>query len=87
MASSLNPELTRDLLAKLRASNLAFVSDYPGESGARQPVHTVYGGAHLFKGDTAKKMGAIALKSLDEYFPDDVVFGHTFGLGAHASIV
>ena len=27
----------------------------------RQPVHVVYGGAHLFKPDVAKKLGGIAL--------------------------
>ena len=31
----------------------------------RQPVHTVYGGAHLFRRDTARKLGAIALRSLE----------------------
>jgi citrate lyase beta subunit len=36
----------------------------------RQPVHTVYGGAHLFTPDTTAKLGAIALKSLREHAPD-----------------
>ena len=36
----------------------------------RQPVHTVYGGAHLFAPDTAAKLGAIALRMLREYAPD-----------------
>jgi len=30
----------------------------------RQPVHTVYGGAHLFKPDIAARFGAIALETL-----------------------
>ena len=33
----------------LAEANRAFAAQYPGESGARQPVHTVYGGAHLFR--------------------------------------
>jgi citrate lyase beta subunit len=37
---------------------------------ARQPVHTVYGGAHLFASDTIAKLGAIALRTLREYAPD-----------------
>jgi citrate lyase beta subunit len=37
---------------------------------SRQPVHTVYGGAHLFAPDTATKLGAIALRTLREYAPD-----------------
>ena len=36
----------------------------------RQPVHTVYGGAHLFSPDTPAKLGAIALKTLREHAPD-----------------
>ncbi len=36
----------------------------------RQPVHTVYGGAHLFAPDTPSKLGAIALKALREHAPD-----------------
>jgi len=37
---------------------------------ARQPVHTVYGGAHLFAPDTPAKLGAIALRALRDYAPD-----------------
>ncbi|MCK4872684.1 MAG: hypothetical protein KAS72_08165 [Phycisphaerales bacterium] len=33
----------------------------------RQPVHTVYGGAHLFHADTVAKLGAIALRSFNTY--------------------
>lgn len=34
-------------------------------NGRRQPVHTVYGGAHLFQSDTARKLGTIALRVLE----------------------
>lgn len=37
---------------------------------ARQPVHTVYGGANLFKAGTAQKFGALALGALATYAPD-----------------
>ncbi len=53
---------------------------YPGDSGARQPVHTVYGGAHLFKAETAKKLGDLALRSMDTYAPDATTFGEAIGL-------
>ena len=43
---------------------------YPGESGRRQPVHTVYGGAHLFKSDTAVRLGQLAVRSFEAYAPD-----------------
>lgn len=41
---------------------------------SRQPVHVVYGGAHLFKADTISKLGVIALKSLETYAPNFVEF-------------
>jgi citrate lyase beta subunit len=58
------------VLAALRKTNAQVAADYPGESGDRQPVHTVYGGAHLFKADSAARIGAVALATLDEYAPD-----------------
>jgi len=53
---------------------------YPGETSERQPAHTVYGGAHLFRSDTARKMGSAARSILDEYAPDAVTLDRTFGL-------
>ena len=62
--------LRRPLSIACGAANLEFTERYPGESGRRQPVHTVYGGAHLFKADTAARLGALALRALEEYAPD-----------------
>src|SRR5881394_3187227 len=56
--------------AALSDANKAFMRHYPGESNRRQAVHTVYGGAHLFKADSPQKLGAVALRSLQEYAPD-----------------
>ena len=56
-----------EILAPLRKANLVTAEQYPVESGARQPVHTVYGGAHLFRSDLSQKLGKLALKSLDIY--------------------
>lgn len=58
-----------------------FEHRYPGERADRQPVHTVYGGAHLFKADSARKLGELALRSLDEYAPDAEAFARAIGLG------
>lgn len=58
------------LLDRLHAVNREFARHYPGESSARQPVHTVYGGAQIFKADTAAKLGATARAALKEYAPD-----------------
>jgi len=53
---------------------------FPGESDQRQPVHTVYGGAHLFKSDTAPKLGTLALRVLNEHAPDAAAFAAAIGL-------
>jgi citrate lyase beta subunit len=67
-------------LGPLDKANVRTASQYPGESPARQPVHTVYGGAHLFKADAASKLGAIALKALQDHAPDAVTLAAAFGL-------
>jgi citrate lyase beta subunit len=43
-------------------------------------VHTVYGGAHLFKSDTTQKLGALALRSLDDFAPDAATLGDAIGI-------
>jgi hypothetical protein len=45
-------------------------------------VHTVYGGAHLFKADTASKLGAVALATLREYAPDAAALARVLELPA-----
>lgn len=66
--------------AKIDPALAKFMARFPGDSGARQPVHTVYGGAHLFKSDTTQKLGAMALRSLDEYAPDAAALGNAIDL-------
>ena len=39
----------KPILGPLRRLNAGMVRAYPGEPEGRQPVHTVYGGAHLFR--------------------------------------
>ena len=62
----------------LAAANNAFLKYYPGESNRRQPAHTVYGGGHLFKADSAAKLGVVASRTLDEYAPDAITFAKAF---------
>ena len=69
------------ILQKLRRTNDRVARSFPGETGDRQPVHTVYGGAHLFKSDSAPKLGALALRALDEYAPDGQALARAVGLG------
>src|SRR5207248_8484957 len=68
--SSFDQNDTADIVAALSKANTAFMRRYPGESNRRQAVHTVYGGAHLYKVDSPKKLGAVALRSLEEQAPD-----------------
>jgi hypothetical protein len=56
------------------------VNTPPAERSERQPVHTVYGGAHLFTADTTAKLGAIALRTLREYAPDSDALSAVLGL-------
>ena len=55
--AELNP-----VLARLEQANKAYSAIYPGESGDRQPVHTVYGGAQLFVADRTVRLGNTARK-------------------------
>lgn len=74
MTTSLTPDATREIFLRLQEANAAFASVYPGERATRQPVHTVYGGAHLFQAGSAQKLGALAIRSLEEYAPDARTF-------------
>lgn len=68
------------LLNELKTANLEFQQKYPGDKPDRQPVHTVYGGANLFKSDTTVKMGEVALRNLQTYAPDFVTLAKTLQL-------
>lgn len=69
------------LFNKLRKANNQFQKTYPGDKPDRQAVHTVYGGANLFKYNSAETLGSRALEAFKTYAPDFVTFGKIFGLG------
>ena len=50
------------------------------ESGQRQPVHTVYGGAQLFRSFTAQRLGELALAAMAEHAPTGAEFARGLGL-------
>ena len=70
----------QEITQGLQSTLAAFASRYPGESASRQPVHTVYGGAHLFKSDTAPRLGMLAVRSFETYAPDAETFAHALEL-------
>ena len=78
--TSLSPNEVEKISEPLREANQAFMRRYPGESDRRQAVHTVYGGAHLFKADSAQRLGAVALRSLEEYAPDAASLAEALGI-------
>ena len=67
MEPSIDNDQIQKLLAPLRLANAKTAEQYPVETGKRQPVHTVYGGAHLFTADLAAKLGKVALANLERY--------------------
>jgi citrate lyase beta subunit len=80
MKFSINDASRLSLLDELGKANQAFQQIYPGDKPDRQPVHTVYGGANLFKSDTCIKMGEIALRNLQTYAPNFVVLAKVLKL-------
>ena len=57
---------------------------FPGLEGysstLSQPIHTVYGGAQLWKSNTAKKIGGLALKHFLHYAPSADAFSQSLNL-------
>jgi citrate lyase beta subunit len=78
--TTLDPKNFKAAFTALGKQNLLHMKRYPGDSFARQPVHTVYGGAHLFKSDTAKKLGELSLRALARYGADASTFSRAVGM-------
>ena len=86
MTTSLDHSALADAAAALREANLAFASSHPGEGPGRQPVHTVYGGAQLFKSDSVPKLGSIALRAMDQYASTPQALGAALGISDHPAL-
>ena len=80
MNTSLDQNDFITLTANLIQHNQEVDLMYPGDSADRQPVQTVYGGAHLFKSDTAQKLSNLSLKFLQEYAPDETSFSSALNI-------
>lgn len=74
------------ILDTLGKANKAFQQVYPGDRPDRQPVHTVYGGADLFRADSAEKMAKAALKTLLDNAPDFVEFARALEMPGHEKL-
>jgi len=80
MSISIPAEKKEQLFSKLKEANTTFQQIYPGDRSDRQPVHTLYGGANLFKHDSAAYLGERALEIFETYAPNHEVFGKVFGM-------
>jgi citrate lyase beta subunit len=82
--SAVRPTLSADALAgalaRLDAAAARLADHYPGEPGRRQPVHTVYGGGHLFRANTAERLGELARRALKEFAPDPASLARATGM-------
>lgn len=70
----------RHIVDSLRSVNEEISRIYPGDSPARQPVHTVYGGAQIFNAETALKLGVVALATFRKYAPTPSAFASALKL-------
>jgi citrate lyase beta subunit len=84
---SLSPEIVSEACAPIAVAAAAFARRYPGEAAVRRPVHTVYGGAHLFRADLAQKLGAAAIASIGTYAPNAMTFALALGLPGAESLL
>ena len=80
MNLSITEDKKSSIFKALQTANQAFNKIYRGDREDRQPIHTVYGGANLFKSNTTQSLGKVALKSLLNYAPNFVEFGKAFHL-------
>lgn len=88
MTTTLGASDMNSLLDTLAAENRASDALFQGEVTGRAPVHVVYGGAQLFKCDTARKLGDLARKALAAHAPDAKTFAEILGFSpAYADAV
>jgi citrate lyase beta subunit len=86
MKRTLTSESLQEISLRLEQAHKALLRRYPGPPSGRQPIHVAYGGAHLFRSGTAKRLGELALKSLDEYAPNFATFAKAIGLAGANSL-
>ena len=86
MKRTLPSKSLEEIRARLEQAHNSLLRRYPGLAGERQPVHVVYGGAHLFRSGIARRLGELALKSLDEYGQNFAAFAKVVGLPGAGSL-
>lgn len=72
-------------LDALSSANRRFNAVYVGDRATRQPVHTVYGGAQLYKAETTQRLGELALASFKAFAPTPLELAAGVGFGSSAA--
>jgi len=80
MKTTLSNEDLSEITGRLVSANADFSKRFPGESGRRQALHTVYGGAHLFKANSAERLGGAAIRTLEAFAEDADEFASAIGV-------
>ena len=79
---SIQQNTLQTIFKDLAVANKKFVRHYPGDGERQQPVHTLYGGAQLYKAGATQKIGELALKAFNNYAPDTHVLDTAKGTPA-----
>src|SRR5688572_13058143 len=87
MPRSLSPRDLAGIGARLKPANKKLAAACPGDFAGRQPVHTFYSGAHLFKSDSPRALGAAALAALDEFAPTPASFAKALGIPREEAVL
>jgi citrate lyase beta subunit len=82
MADGLDGAFLDELDQRLAGADRALAEQFPGDPGARQPVHTVYVPADKFGADTAAEWGRAALAALDADGADVGALADVLGIPA-----
>jgi citrate lyase beta subunit len=82
---SLDAGAYQRLDAALADVDAELLAAYPGDSGARQPVHTVYVPADRFTAGLPAEWGALALTALDQHLPDAPALADLLGVDEHVA--
>jgi citrate lyase beta subunit len=77
---ALSPQAYARLDQALTGVDAQLARDYPGESGTRQPVHTVYVPADRFTAELPGEWSAQALAALEEHLPDPAALAAVLGV-------
>lgn len=86
MRTTLAPERVKSALDRLRKPKDDAGRQPPQAIRASDPVHTVYGGAQLFRHDTIPKIAGMALKAWQDHAQDSEALADALTAEGHAAL-